>query len=419
MRTVLIVLSLAFNGLLLVLLVSPNKARSAYRYLRPANPGAESTNPAPKPNRAKVGASFAGPSPSPLGWSALDAGDPRALIARLRETGMPSLLIRSLVETKLERESAAKRAALREANPTPPYWNGLAFVNPKIDLKAAAELRELERRNLTLLDAELGPETGLATRNNPIDRFKYGDLPAGKIRQVKLIDEDYDELSTLVTNGMLGITLPGDREQIARLRAEKEKDMLSVLSPEEYEAYLLRNSTTAGSLRGYVSGFQPTAEEFRTIFRLQRAYDEKYPFVWMANAPGVASPDEFAARAADRTKLAEQIKTALGPMRGVDYERENNAIFYQMNRAVSQVGLSHDLAVQAWTVQKEIDQRVLGLRSDRTIRAADLGVQTNLMRSELTNRLYQILGGQRGLDAYNQTMTIGVVRPQATPSGVP
>jgi hypothetical protein len=278
------------------------------------------------------------------------------------------------------------------------------------------DLRNAERQKLALLDTELGSETALAEQNNPLDRLKYGDLPADKARQAKAIDQDYEELLSRFVVGTLRITVPGDRENLARLAGEKEKDLMSVLNSTEYEAYLLRSSATADRLRSSLVTFRPTEEEFRRIFRLQRSFDEKYPLPWLADSAGVATVEEFAARQRDRTELTNNIKSSLGPERAAEYERESDYGFRQLSQAIVQAGIPKDAAIQAWNVQQEFNRRALELRANRNLRPADVTTQINGMRSELTERLYQALGGQLGLELYNRSTTGGAVRPLPTPT---
>ena len=97
--------------------------------------------------------------------------------------------------------------------------------------------------------------------------------------------------------------------------------LATILTPEEIDEYELRMSETAERLRAGLVGFNPTEEEFREIFRLQRQFDEKFAH---------AGSDGEAAKVAEQEQLDQEIKSKLEPERLADYERTKSKDYQDM-----------------------------------------------------------------------------------------
>lgn len=95
-------------------------------------------------------------------------------------------------------------------------------------------------------------------------------LPEEKRKAVLLMEQDYELMEGKLHHESRGILFPEDREALALLTKARRKDIEALLSPEELFEYDLRKSDIARSLRGQLSAFEPTKEEFREIFRIQQ-----------------------------------------------------------------------------------------------------------------------------------------------------
>jgi len=64
--------------------------------------------------------------------------------------------------------------------------------------------------------------------------------------------------------------LDEDQNTLRRIEKQRESELAQVLKPEELEEYQLSHSSTANSMRAQMTVFQPSEEEFRKIFRLEK-----------------------------------------------------------------------------------------------------------------------------------------------------
>jgi lipase chaperone LimK len=99
--------------------------------------------------------------------------------------------------------------------------------------------------------------------------------------------------------------------------------------------------------------------------------------------------------------LVEQVKAALGPERGAEYERSIDNNFQSINRVVQRLELPKEAAVSVWNLQKEAEQRMTALQQDRSLPPAARTAQYAALAQEMTAKVTDTIG-QRGLDVYKQ-----------------
>ena len=158
-------------------------------------------------------------------------------------------------------------------------------------------LPDLGRRQSNLLKQLLGPDGVPGSEEaQAYQHRQFGDLPRGKAERLQSIVHDYSDLRNQVFMTANGVMVPEDREKLAILEKEQRADLEAVLTPQELENYELRSSATANTLRSQLSLFSPTEDEFRAIFKVQQAFDEKYG---AANA--ISGAEQFRERQAHRS----------------------------------------------------------------------------------------------------------------------
>jgi hypothetical protein len=304
--------------------------------------------------------------------------------------------VRSIVASMVSEQFAARRRALRGDQEDAPFWksgNRLAY-----DISKQADLRALYREQSDLLKSLVGDET-TSDESRQAQRRAYGPLPADKLDMVARINSDYQELSMQIQVESNGIMLPWDREQLAMIEKEKRADLAAALSPEEMEMFDLYGSNTANSLRSRLASFQPTEQEFRDLFELQRVYDEKYNPRYGSGVMDQAAMQE---RAAAQRQLNEQIKTTLGDDRYAEYQRAQDFGFRTASRIVERLKLPPENAAAVYDLQKSAQQQAAQIRGDKTqtdeARAAALATLSH----EANERVVSLLGAQ-GAEAYTQS----------------
>lgn len=327
-------------------------------------------------------------------WADLQSGDLNTLAARLRAAGFPPSLIRALISARVTEQFSARRKALLAQMEDKPFWkSGSAYL---MDPKTMSALRDLGREQSNLLKQLLGPDE-LAGNDelSAYQRRQFGDLPRGKAQQVQSILSDYNDLRNQVYMAANGVMLPEDREKLALLEKEQRSDLQAVFTPEEFENYQLRSSSTANSMRSQLALFNPTEGEFRAIFDLQQSFDDKY------GATNMMTAASYRDRQTHQQELLDQVKNVLTPDRFAAYQQSVDPAYQAVNRLVARLELPASAASDVVAVQKDIGSRASAVRSDPNLTRDVKSAQLAALADEATGKLNAVLGA-RGLEAYKQ-----------------
>lgn len=413
MKRILLTLSLIANAALLLALASP----ATFNRIVPFASIGGSTS-------GEGGSLFSGPlnrlggSKSPAGTTttftseALLSLDPVDLVARLREAGLPDPLIRAILTAQLGARLGARRVEMLAGHPEVPYWK-----NPPpgggLTPGESAELRELSRQNTALIHRLLGPRS-----HNPLsgifDAARYGPLPADKLALVQQITQDYNEITAEVRGSTSSVLLPEERERLAFLEVEKEKDLRAVLTPAEFDEFLYRSSNTGNTLRDQLQYFEPTEAEFRTLFALQREFDLKYSPSFRGT-----NPEMNRERSLAQQKLAADLKAAIDPARLAHYERTTDGNYRSIAQLTSRLDLPRESTAQIWTLQREIQDRANAIRSAPGMSQQARLEQLTSLQTEANTRLSAAFGSPRNFDSYKassgQWIQFLVPQPNPTP----
>lgn len=332
------------------------------------------------------------PSLDPETWTSLQGEDLSTLAAQLRAAGFPPNVIRSIVAAQISEQFAARRKALDPDADNRPFWK-----NQTTDPQVQAARRQIAREQQKALREVLGDE---AEGDDPLSlasqRRRLGDVPAAKLPELKQLLRDFDEKRSDLFMG--GTMLATDREKLAALEKEQYAAISKLLTPAELEEYDLRASNTANSLRSQLAIFNPTEQEFRAIFKLQRPFDEQYQRVF--DTP--MTPEIARQRSEGQKQLQQDIKTLLGPERAQDYERSIDYNYQQASRLVARLELPPETTNQLYAVQKETQARQMEIYGDRTLPAQERTAKLTALHEEATAKVTPLLGGNRGLEAYKQ-----------------
>ena len=223
-----------------------------------------------------------------------------ALRNRLLALGFPVEAVRAAVRAVTEAPRRARDRALRAATPPLPWWQG--FNGYRVTPEQEAELRDLrtaEREEMTRLFGRAGALTAAE-----IEPYLF--FPADRAAALAALERDYTDLRFQLNQSVTGDpSAAAERRRV--LENEHDRDLAALLTPEERTALELRTSTTAHRLATRLACFDGTDAEFRAIYDLQKAFDEKFP------APGltvVLTGNE--PRTLAETKLQSDLRAALG-----------------------------------------------------------------------------------------------------------
>jgi hypothetical protein len=281
----------------------------------------------------------------PRSWGDLESTNYSQYIANLQAFGVPDETIRDLIITDVARLYGARRAALRAQVPRPKFWEtGDAWetgASPRGEI--ARQLRALddEERDLIrqLLGVDLKSELARYTGEEEAGlQHRYDFLSPEKRDRVLSVLERFEEMEQAIYSRTQGLILDEDQEQLKQIEKAREAELAHLLDPEEMENYQLRHSNTANSLRYQLAGFNPSEEEFRKIFRLQKTFEDEFA---QSFDPTDEQQMEVRALAQQEAQeaLNQEIKQVLGEPRFAEYERAQDGDY----KSLVQIGQRFDL----------------------------------------------------------------------------
>ncbi len=331
-------------------------------------------------------------------WSGLQTDDLKSLIARLRAAGFSPVVIRAIVNARLESTFSARMNELVGSIDVP-FWkpDGLSsYNNPKFYETQSQIYRDRAKALREILgDDYFAGSAGEATAEQ---RRKYGDLPKSKIDLIERIADDYTEMISQVKAATNGIMLPEDREKLALLEREKRTDLAAILSPAEREDYEMRNSYITIRLRSALTLLDATLEEYRAIYRIQQPFsDILYP-----TGPTTFTPEMSRQRAEAQKQVADQLKAALGEQRYADFARASNYEYQNLFRLAQRENLSVD------AINRTYDLRASAAQESTRIQDAKLTpeARTAALQTLVADTKAKIIGNLGSNLAENYTKSL-------------
>ncbi len=113
-------------------------------------------------------------------------------------------------------------------------------------------------------------------------------------------------------------------DQMRQIDQEQDAALSQILTPREKEDYELSMSPTADRLRKELIGFNPTEDEFREMFRRQKAIDSAYQY------EDTNDDSVRAARAADEQAAMAEFKGQLSPDRLSQLDRSQDPDYQKL-----------------------------------------------------------------------------------------
>lgn len=340
-------------------------------------------------------------------WAHLESTNYFVYVANLRAFGVPEETLRDIVVADVHKLYAQRRAAVRAQAPQPAYWQTASAWRAASNLppELQAQLQALDQEERELLRQLLGidPEPELARFKDETegewDR-KLGYLPAEKRGAVAAVLQRYAELEQEIQRRANGLWLDEDQRQLRQLARAREAELAQVLSPEELEEYQLRHSPVADTLRHRLDGFNPTPEEFRTLFRLYQAFDELMGEELASTNDG---PAEARAGALEQAKAAleEEIQQALGPARYAEYQRAQDDSYRTLLQLAARFDLAPDLAGRVYEMKQTAEKERQAVLASPNLTDQQRQAALQALAAETQRSVAELLG-ERVWGAYGQ-----------------
>ncbi|WP_414664523.1 hypothetical protein [Horticoccus sp. 23ND18S-11] len=258
---------------------------------------------------------------------------------------------------------------------------------------ARAEQLVARRELSAALLAAFGTDLGLAGGEVGLLAF----LPSAKRDALRRITQDYDEMFAAFATG--GPQLASDKEKLRLLRAERERDIAALLTPEEREAYDLRTSPSGMTVRNRYGDAIESEAELAKTFALQKAFDEKFPREAMT---GRIAPETIRARSEAERQLDQDLRTAVGDARYAALRRAADPDLRTVDALVARLSLPPATADNVVATREAFAAESQRINQDAAVpmpqRRAQIQELAGRAKTELTRAL-----GNEAADAYAQT----------------
>lgn len=382
--------SLLLNVLLTIVLVASLRNRPlpaasfSSRALAARNPSTAAPENAPTP-----------PSPgtaAPFDWRVVESADYRKYVANLRAIGCPEETIRDIITADVSKLFEARRQELHQGRPKFQYWkagNPLATVVEPALLEKEKALGQEKKELLTeLLGVAPDDKNGLGMAwVNPLDTMLEFLTPEKRSQVQDFMQQQQTKLIKLA-----GGTSPMDSEDMKKLQGlqhEADVELAKILTPTELEDYQLRMSQTAMAMRISLAGFEPSEEEFRTIFKMRKPIDDAFN-VFL----DTTDPEAVQRRAEAQSKMKENLRQVLGEARFADYERSLDFEYQQIAKVADREGVSKEDTIRAYDMAHTAHLEVLRLQADDSLGSAQREKAIDAIRADSEQSLRLALGEQ-------------------------
>ena len=336
-------------------------------------------------------------------WSQVESGDYRQYIANLRAVGCPEPTIRDIVITDIMRLYAARRGQF--------YHNGREFKFWETNEKRKLNARQLEEREkqLSQIDKEIPAvlrellgvnyerEINKYFVDTNEDERRLNFVSEEKRQQLLALREEFEaKRERVLREAKDGSLTAEQRDELDKIEAAREQALAGILSPEELQEFELRTSETADRLREELIGFNPSANEFKEIYDLQKAMDAKFA---RANPENELVQRE---REKEQQQLDEELRTKLGEERFAEYQKARNPDYREACLFSELYELPPSTAASIFDIKQIAERETANLFANRDIAASQRAEALRLIRAETEKNLLQILGTKL-LSNYSQS----------------
>ncbi len=399
---ILFILSLCLNGALAILLwqkihpaptltAAPTAANTAQAI--PARP----VEPAPP----KVSRQF--------DWRLVESEDYRKYIANLRAIGCPEETLRDIIIADVNKLFESRQRALNQSTNKFEYWKpGRQMFANLMNEETLKQQQTLTKEKRAVLKELLGVEPDLkadlaAIAVNPFVAM-LDFLPAEKQTQLFELEQKYG--AKLVNQMKGGAPDAQDLKELQKVQTEKAAELAQLLTPQEKEEYDLRMSQTAMLMRMQLTGFEPTEQEYREVFKARKTFDDEFGLVGL---PGTDKADQEKRAAAQKT-LDDKVKAVLGDSRFAEYQRVQDSAYQSIAKVAEREGLPTDAAVKVYDMKKAAEEFASKLRNDSSLSIEERQAALQGIRAETEKAIVETMG-QKGFDRLqNQPMGISWLR---------
>jgi hypothetical protein len=329
-------------------------------------------------------------------WAQIEAEDYRSYIARLRSIGCPEQTIVDIIIADLDKVLAPKISMASGHRKNLQYWQPEEeeLANDWDPREVARKMQEIDREKRDVIHELVGVDlVRERLKQRGIEDYyerRLGFLPDEKQTQVRRVLEKYEqqEQALLAKEYEEGDALtPQDKALLRSLRAQRQSEVQSLLSPEEQRQYELWMSPTANAVRHNLYGMDATERDFQTIYAVRKQFDEQWSQHDLDSMDPLTRQRWEEAKAQMDAKLKEQLGEKFH-----EYKRGEDEDYHQLCSTLTRLKLPRQKANEVY----EMKQALLAARQEalnnRTFTAEQRQQLLQTLHDETTRAARQVLG---------------------------
>lgn len=328
-------------------------------------------------------------------WSQLEPEDYRTYIERLRSVGCPEQTIRDIVIADVDKLLAPRLRAAAPGRKDLPYWQ-----SEEKELWTSLDHREsqrqqqaidFEKRNVIqqLMGVDLVAERQKVLGQEDYYGKRLGFLPDDKRNRVRIAVEKAanEELAVREKVWEEGEPLTAeDNTRLRQIQQQRDAEIAATLSPEELKQYELRMSPTAYAVRDSLFGMNATEEEFLTLFKLRKNFDD----TWGPGEP--ADPAVQEKWAQSREALSGAIRAKLGEARYAEYARAQDADYRGLSVAAARFQLPASRALEVYDYKRQVQEQRVAVVSNPNLTLPQKTATLQAMADETEQAVREAMG---------------------------
>lgn len=174
--------------------------------------------------------------------------------------------------------------------------------------------------------------------------------------------------------------------EMAKLREQTRADLRRLLNAEQLEEFLLRYSYNAHQLRLELSGFDPTQEEFRKIFRAIDPIQHQLQLEY-------GGPEALSQQQRERFERQRDaaIRDVLGPKRYEAYSVTKDPLYRQAQMTAQQYGAPPKAILPIYQMTKATEARRQKILTDAALTPQQKSAALNAVNQEQLRSVQQIV----------------------------
>lgn len=354
----------------------------------PSDTVLESTPPSPPTNQLAD-------ATTTFDWRTVESTDYRHYIANLRAIGCPSETIQDIIVADVNKLYESRRKELRHASTNRfQFWKTGNPLGNLLNQEKMAKNQELanEKRNLikSLLGSDYVEKPDLSSTMTLYEEM-FDFVPANKQNQLLEVEQSFaGRLMESMKDAQ-----KGNFTAMRDIMREKEAELSKILSPQEKEEYDLRLSQTAALMRMQMGDFQPTEQEFRDIFKLQKQLDDEFGIQGMRSR----KPEDVQKIGAAQKEVETQLRTVLGEDRFLEYRYNQDLSKSTMNKIAEEYQVPRRDALKVFDVQAVAQEQAKQIRADSHLSSEQRQRALDALRAETEREMGKFIS-KPALDAY-------------------